>query len=116
MPTAGADYAPPIALIRGGSEGRRRTGRILFWSASGLLVLVALLQSLDAAAVLHIGFDNWQPMLFTYVVWGVALGIRQVLVHGERGWRALFVLPAALFTVAMVVFPLIFGLSLSVTD
>jgi multiple sugar transport system permease protein len=46
----------------------------------------------------------------------VALGFRQVLVHGEKGWRAIFILPAALFTVAMVVFPLIFGVGIALSD
>src|SRR4029078_7412019 len=63
-----------------------------------------------------IGFRNWRPLLYAYIVWGIALGLRQVLVHGERGRRALFILPAALFTVAMVVFPLIFGISLALSD
>ena len=41
------------------------------------------------------------PML----LWAVALGVGLVLIRGERGQRALFVLPAVLFTVAMVIFP-----------
>jgi multiple sugar transport system permease protein len=105
-----ADVIPDV------SESRRRAGHMVFWGASALLVLVALLQILDANGILRVGFGSWQPLLYAYVVWGVALGFRQVLVHGERGRRALFVLPAALFTVAMVVFPLIFGLGIALSD
>ena len=49
-------------------------------------------------------------------LWAVALGGGQVLIRGEAGKRALFVLPAALFTVAMVIFPTLFGLSIAFTD
>lgn len=98
------------------SPNRRRAGHLVFWLATALLALVALLQALDANGYVAIGFRNWRPLLYAYVVWGVALGARQVLIHGERGWRALFVLPAALFTVAMVVFPLMFGVNLALSD
>ena len=98
------------------SASKRRAGHVAFWLATGLLALVAVLQLLDANGTLAIGFGNWRPLLYAYLVWGVALGARQVLIHGERGWRALFVLPAALFTVAMVVFPLIFGVNLALSD
>jgi multiple sugar transport system permease protein len=98
------------------SANRRRAGHLVFWLATGLLGLIALLQALDAYGVLTIGFRNWRPLVYAYLVWGVALGARQVLIHGERGWRALFVLPAALFTIAMVVFPLIFGVNLALSD
>ena len=40
----------------------------------------------------------------------IALGVGQVLIRGEAGMRALFLLPAVLFTVAMVIFPTLFGL------
>jgi multiple sugar transport system permease protein len=98
------------------SESRKRAGHLVFWGATLLLGVVLLVQIIDATGVVDAGFTNWRPLLYAYVVWGVALGFRQVLVHGERGWRALFVLPAALFTVAMVVFPLVFGLSLAFSD
>ncbi|RVD31888.1 sugar ABC transporter permease, partial [Mesorhizobium sp. M4A.F.Ca.ET.020.02.1.1] len=51
-----------------------------------------------------------------YVLWGVALGIGQVLTRGEDGQRALFLLPALLFTIAMVVFPTLFGFYIALTD
>ena len=49
-------------------------------------------------------------------LWAVALGVGQVLIRGERGQRALFVLPAVLFTVAMVIFPTLFGFYIAFTD
>ena len=55
-------------------------------------------------------------MLYAYLVWAVALGAGQVMIRGERGHRALFLLPALLFTVAMVIFPTFFGLYIAFTD
>jgi multiple sugar transport system permease protein len=62
------------------------------------------------------GFPNWRPVLYAYLVFAVALGAEQVLVRGERGLRALSVLPAVLFTVAVVVFPTLFGFYIASLD
>jgi multiple sugar transport system permease protein len=100
--------APPPA--------RRALGRALFWVATAALALVAILQALDEHGVLALGFTTWRPTLYAYAGWGAALCAAQVLTRGEAGWRALFVLPAALFTVAMVVFPLIFAVNIAFSN
>jgi multiple sugar transport system permease protein len=97
-------------------RGRSTLGRWIFRIASLLLLAVAALQVLNAAGILTIGFTNWLPSLFAYVLWGVALGASQVLTRGAAGQQAAFVLPALLFTVAMVIFPTIFGLYIAFTD
>jgi multiple sugar transport system permease protein len=114
--TAGAEITATSNFWDRAPAGRRRAGRAVFWIGTGVLVLVAVLQILDSNGVVDVGFTNWRPVLYAYLIWGVALGVRQVLVHGERGKRALFVLPAVLFTVAMVVFPLIFGVTLALSN
>jgi multiple sugar transport system permease protein len=98
------------------SQGRRRLGRGLIWGSFGLLLLVALLQALQVTGRVDLGFTNWRPTLYAYAVWGTCLCLGQVLVRGEQGKRLVFVLPAALFTVAMVIFPLVFGLTIAFTD
>ena len=55
-------------------------------------------------------------MLYAYVLWAVALGAGQVMVRGEAGHRALFLLPALLFTIVMVIFPTFFGIYIAFTD
>ena len=55
-------------------------------------------------------------MLYAYLLWAVALGAGQVMIRGERGQRALFLLPALLFTIAVVIFPTVFGLYIAFTD
>jgi len=77
---------------------------------------VALLQCLHAAGATAAGFVTWRPVLYAYVVWAVALGAAQVLIRGEAGRRALFVLPAVLFTVAVVIFPTLFGFYIASLD
>src|SRR5688500_18246423 len=60
--------------------------------------------------------DTWRPAIYAYVLWGVAIGAGQVLTRGEGGQRALFLLPALLFTIAMVIFPTLFGFYIALTD
>ncbi|MBY5359855.1 sugar ABC transporter permease [Rhizobium leguminosarum] len=91
-------------------------GRLLLVAASIVSLVVLALQSVDAFALLPIGFHSWRPLLFAYLLWSAALGAAQILIRGEAGERAAFVLPAVLFTVAMVIFPTFFGLYIAFTD
>jgi multiple sugar transport system permease protein len=91
-------------------------GRALFLIASCLFALVLLVQVLHASGAIATGFSDWRPVLYVYLVWGIAFGARQVLLRGERGLRALFLLPAVLFTVAVVIFPTLFGFYIASLD
>src|SRR4029079_19613281 len=44
------------------------------------------------------------------------IGVSQVVIRGERGLRALFLLPAVFFTVAVVIFPTLFGIYIASLD
>ena len=96
--------------------GRRRLGLLVLAVGSLVLAVALLLRVLQAVGVADFGFSTWRPVLYAYIVWGITLCISQVLRRGESGRRALFVLPGVLFVVAMVVFPLLFGLYISFTD
>ena len=98
------------------SRGRRSAGNWLLLLASLVFVAVLLIQSLNAAGAITVGFATWRPVLYAYLLWAVALGVKQVLSRGERGHQALFLLPALLFTLAMVIFPTFFGLYIAFTD
>lgn len=98
------------------SPARKAAGRALFAVASVILVAVLVAQILDLSGAVAIGFSTWRPLLYAYLLWALALAVSQVMVREERGQRTLFVLPAVLFTVSMVVFPLILGLYISFTD
>jgi multiple sugar transport system permease protein len=98
------------------SPARITAGRVLIWSSAILLLAMLIIQALSELGVSPFGFDNWRPVLYAYVFWAVSMGVAQVMIRGEQGKRALFVLPAVLFVVSMVVFPLLFGLYISFTD
>ncbi len=95
------------------SRRRQRAGRVLVRGSAGLLGMVILAQILDHNELADLGFENWRPTLYAYLLWATCLCYSQVLLHGERGKRTLFVLPAVLFVVSMVVFPLIFALGIA---
>lgn len=96
--------------------GQQLAGRAIVLAASLGLATTLLVQALHKTGTITLGFETWRPSLYAFLVWAVALGIGQVLVRGEMGRRALFVLPAVLFTVAMAIFPMLFGLYVSFTD
>lgn len=95
---------------------RKEAGRALIAAASVLFLAVGLLQALNSAGILPLGLRDWRPTLFAYLLWAVALGLGQVMMRGQAGLKALFILPAALFTVAMAIFPTLFGFSIAFTD
>lgn len=98
------------------SRRRREWGRGLIAAATVLFLATAVIQVLNSSGILPIGLRDWRPTLFAYLLWAIALGVGQVLIRGQAGLRALFILPAALFTVAMAIFPTLFGLSIAFTD
>ena len=98
------------------SARRKLIGRSLIWLGIAIFAIVMLLQTLNATGAIALGFENWRPTLYAYGVFSVLLCTGIVLSRGERGWRALFILPAALFTLAMAIFPTLFGLSIAFTD
>src|SRR5256884_748536 len=95
---------------------RKKAGRALVVLASLGFSLVLLIQILHATGAITAGFADWRPILYAYLLWATAFGVGQVLVRGERGLRALFLLPAILFTVAVVIFPTLFGIYIASLD
>ncbi len=104
-------------VVLKGIRGKHRgLGKALIRAASLGLFAAILIQALYSTDLIGFGFETWQPILYAYLVWAIALGASQVMIRGEAGVRALFVLPAALFTVAVVVFPTLFGFSIAFTN
>jgi multiple sugar transport system permease protein len=98
------------------SSRRRQIGRAMIWGTAGLLVLVAGLQAAQYAGWADFGFVNWRPTLYAYITWSIGLCWGQVILRGEQGKRALFVLPAVLFVVSLSIVPLVFGLVIAFSD
>jgi multiple sugar transport system permease protein len=95
---------------------RARLGWLIFCAGSLVLLGAVAVQFLHWLGWLTDGFETWRPAAYAYVVWGISLCVAQILIRGDAGWRALFVLPAVLFTVAIVIFPTIFAIFASFTD
>ena len=111
-----ADERHDKAASRRVKAGYRNAGQALVAAASLILLCVLLVQILHVTGTTAWGFENWRPILYAYLAWAIAFGIRQVVVRGERGLRALFLLPAVLFTVAVVIFPTLFGFYIASLD
>lgn len=116
MPAASLSPAAPAREIRGIPAGRKTAGRAIMWSAFVLFLAITAAQALDSAGVTAFGFSNWRPVFYAYGIWSVAICAGQVMTRGEKGRRALFVLPAALFTLAMVIFPTLSALYIAMLD
>jgi multiple sugar transport system permease protein len=96
--------------------GRIAVGRAIIWAASLVLALLVIAEALGKTGVMALGFASWRPVLYAYGLWCVAFGVGQVMVRGEAGYRALFILPAALFTLAVAIFPTIFAIYIAMLD
>ncbi|MCQ2003270.1 carbohydrate ABC transporter permease [Rhizobium sp. NRK18] len=92
------------------SRSRRFWGHAALWLSALWLIASFILQASQDLGWTGFGFDNWRPVLYAYFIWAFVLCVTRVVIYGESGKKALFVLPAALFVVSMVVFPLLFAL------
>ncbi len=107
----------PVQSMRDGiPSSQRSVGRLIIVAGTLLFAAALLFQVLFATGVTASGFASWRPVLYAYVLWALAVTFGQMMIRGERGQRAAFVLPAVFFTVALVIFPTLFGLYLAFTD
>ncbi len=95
---------------------RKRIGRLLIRGSFVLLLVVAGLQLGQALGFWDLGFENWQPAMFAWILWCVCLCVGQVLIRGEQGKRILFVLPSALFVISLTIIPLLLGVAIAFSD
>ena len=116
LPRHASSASATEAVTAGVSPERAEDGKRIIVLATVGFGAVILLQVLSDFGSLPWGFENWRPALCAYVLWGIALGYGLVRMRGAAGEKALFVLPAVLFTVAMVIFPTFFGLYIAFTD
>lgn len=112
-----AGIGDPVPSVGGRiPSSQKSVGRLIIVAGSLLFAGTLLFQVLNATGVTPTGFASWRPVLYAYVLWALAVTFGQILIRGERGQRAAFVLPAVFFTVALVIFPTVFGLYLAFTD
>jgi multiple sugar transport system permease protein len=98
------------------TDRRKLLGSVLLWASAALLAGLFAVEALHKNGNTDWGFSNWRPVLFAYFFWALALCASRVVIYGEQGKKALFILPAILFVVSMVVFPLFFALWVAFSD
>jgi multiple sugar transport system permease protein len=99
-----------------GSPLGRAIARSVFGLASVAFIAALAVQIAHSAGWIATGFTNWRPVAIAALIWFIALDIAVFVLRGERGKRAVFLLPAVQATIAFVIFPTIFGLYISFTD
>jgi len=97
-------------------DRRRQAGKLLIWGSFAVMVAAFAYCWLAQRGTLGWELANWRPALYGYLVWATGLSAAQIVLYGERGKRTLFILPATLFVVAMVIFPLIFALGIAFSN
>lgn len=98
---------------------RSAIGTLLYWGAriGGWLVLaLIIMQGLKSFGVTSVGFDSWKPVALALIAWFVVLDIDIFMNRGLHGQRLLFLLPALQITLALVIFPTLFGLVVAFTQ
>ena len=98
------------------SPKTKRFGKVLVWSAFFLMATIGIIQILYNLEKISFGFNNWRPLLYSYILWAIAIGYSRVLIYGEKGKRNLFIFPAVMFIISIVIFPMLFGLYISFND
>ncbi|MFK7754372.1 MAG: carbohydrate ABC transporter permease [Sedimentitalea sp.] len=98
------------------TPARVRLGKALIWGSAAVMALCFALLALSEYGLIGLEFSTWRLGLWGYLIWATCLCIAQVVLHGERGKRTLFILPAVLFVVAMVIFPLLFAVTIALSD
>lgn len=94
-------------------ERRRALGRALIWGSFAVMVATFVVLALAQSGRIAVEFANWRPAVYGFLFWATCLCIAQVVLRGEQGKRTLFILPATLFVIAMVIFPLLFALGIA---
>jgi multiple sugar transport system permease protein len=102
--------------VDGAGDRRAGLARLAYRLATVLLLGLAAIQVAYDLGLDSFGFANFRPVMYAFLLWSVTLGVRQATEYGEAGQQRLFLLPALLFTAAMVIFPTIFGLYIAFTN
>lgn len=108
---ATADYA-----VGGVSKDRQRLGKAVIWLATVIALIPLVLQIANEAGWTERGLSNWRPVAYAFVLWAVALCVGLILSKGPRGEQDVFLLPAALLTLAFVIFPTIYAVFIAFSD
>src|SRR5688500_6882187 len=97
----------PIGVAAG---WRQTTGRVVLVVASLVTLALLAVQLLKTLGFTAVGFANWRAIAVAFLGCAVCFCANVFLPRGQRGERAVFLLPAVLITVAFIIFPTIYAL------
>lgn len=90
--------------------------RIAAIAMTAIALLAVVLQILRTVGVAEIGLASWRHVAFVVVAWFVVIDYAIFTLGGQKGQRLLFLLPALQVTLALVIFPTIFGFVIAFTQ
>ena len=108
---------PPLTLL----PARAVSPAVPVWRLVGRLATVAVVflivvQLTHTLGATPIGFSSWRPVAIGLIAWFVLIDISIVVTRGQAGQKLLFLLPALQVTLALVIFPTLFGLVVAFTE
>jgi multiple sugar transport system permease protein len=111
IPTAPVQYtgAPPLSPALSALRWITR-------AATVAIVAVIVMQALKSVGLTSAGFSSWRPVAFLLVGWFILYDVTVYLTRGEKGKQVVFVLPAIQITLALVIFPTLFGIFVAFTE
>lgn len=109
--SATADFS-----VGGVSKERKRLGNAVIWLATLIALMPLVLQMAHELGLTDRGLSNWRPVAYAFVLWSIALCVGLILSRGPKGEQDVFLLPAALLTLAFVIFPTIYAVFIAFSD
>ena len=107
---------PPMAPPAPGQAPWRMAARFAARAMTVVAIVAIVIQSLQTAGLIELGFLSWRGVALVVVVWFIALDVAAYAIGGLKGQRLLFLLPALQITVSLVIFPTFFGLFVAFTQ
>lgn len=111
---------PPISAIPpspppGLSPGLKTlalVNRIASWAMAALVAV----QALHSLEIVPFGFSSWRPIALLLILWFILFDVTIFLTKGQKGQQIAFILPALQITIALVIFPTLFGFVVAFTE
>ena len=84
--------------------------------ATILMAVLIVIQIAHSFGLVALGFPSWRPVALLLIAWFILFDVTVYLTRGEKGKQLVFVLPALQITLALVIFPTLFGFVVAFTE
>ncbi|MFT4037269.1 MAG: sugar ABC transporter permease [Thermomicrobiales bacterium] len=108
---------PPTGVTRPHSASAGVPAVRLLARLMTIVVAAAVLLAIcNTVGIVAAPFATWRTVAIIVLIWFVIIDANVFLNGGTKGQQALFLLPALQITLALVIFPLLFGVAVSFTQ